>query len=205
MMANHPPSGTVVLFGGLQDNPGRFVSDTWTLEVPVRLLSVVSRKVHGSAGVFDIDLPVVGPHGIECRSGGASGDYTIVFTFSNPVASCGSAGAGSVTSGPNSNQCTVSLTGVANAQYITVTLNGVVDSATGNVSNNFSGTMGVLLGDTSGDGVVNSADITQTRRQSGNVPHDDPNANFREDVTADGTINSADITQVRRESGNALP
>jgi hypothetical protein len=65
--------------------------------------------------------------------------------------------------------------------------------------------MGVLLGDTSGDGVVNSADITQTRRQSGNVAHDDPDANFREDITVDGTINSADITAVRRESGNALP
>jgi hypothetical protein len=65
--------------------------------------------------------------------------------------------------------------------------------------------MGVLLGDTTADGTVNSADITQVRRESGNVAHGDPNANFREDTTTDGTINSADITQVRRQSGTALP
>jgi hypothetical protein len=65
--------------------------------------------------------------------------------------------------------------------------------------------MGILLGDTTADGTVNSADITQVRRQSGNVAHDDPGANFREDITADGTINSADITAVRRQSGSALP
>src|SRR5205814_308855 len=34
----------------------------------------VSRKVHGAAGAFDIDLPLAGPRGIECRSGGASHD-----------------------------------------------------------------------------------------------------------------------------------
>src|SRR5437660_8344174 len=76
-MASYPPGGTVVIFGGLQDSPGRFVSDTWTLEVPVQLISAVSRKVHGNAGTFDISLPVVGPRGIECRSGGANGDYTL--------------------------------------------------------------------------------------------------------------------------------
>ena len=85
--------------------------------------------------------------------------------------------------------------------YVMVTLNNVNDSAGGH-SDSVSGTMGLLLGDTSSDGVVNSADITQTRRQSGNVTD---SSNFREDVTLDGVINSADITAVRRESGSALP
>src|SRR5207253_8431742 len=32
--------------------------------------SVVSRKSHGTAGTFGIDLPLTGNPGIECRSGG---------------------------------------------------------------------------------------------------------------------------------------
>ena len=57
----------------------------------MQLTSTVSRKVHGDAGPFDIILPAV-----ECRSDGAGGDYTLVFTFSNNIES----GNASVTSGP---------------------------------------------------------------------------------------------------------
>src|SRR5207245_2647185 len=49
------------------------------------LLSVVSRKVHGGAGTFDINLPLTGPRGVECRSPGQTGtagiDYKLVFSF----------------------------------------------------------------------------------------------------------------------------
>jgi hypothetical protein len=38
--------------------------------VVMQLFSVVSRKTHGSAGTFDVDLPSSGWPGIECRSGG---------------------------------------------------------------------------------------------------------------------------------------
>ena len=158
---------------------------------------------------FDVTLPLTGTRGVECRTSAllGAGAYTLVFTFVNNVTSCGVANTsgGSVSntpSVPNGNQCTVNLTGVSNAQYITVTLTGVVDSECN--AGDVSSTMGVLIGDTNGDGVVNSADITQTRRQSGNVVAPD-GSNFREDVTTDGVINSADITLVRRQSGTALP
>src|SRR3989442_11740705 len=135
-----------------------------------------------------------------------------MFRFANAVSSVAGAsvttGTGSVARSKIDNndahQYVVNLTGVTNGQYIMVTLSNVSDSG-GNFSSAVSASMGVLVGDTSADGVVNSADITQTRRESGNVAHGDPNANFREDVTADGTINSADITAVRRQSGTALP
>jgi len=62
--------------------------------------------------------------------------------------------------------------------------------------------MGVLIGDTTGDGFVNSADISQTKSQSGNAV---TSSNFREDVNVDGFINSADISLVKSKSGTALP
>src|SRR5207244_8871945 len=51
----------------------------------VQLNAVASRKVHGDAGTFDVDLPLTGSPGVECRSGGASGDYTLVFSFANTL------------------------------------------------------------------------------------------------------------------------
>src|SRR6185503_13093986 len=44
------------------------------------LQSAVSRKTHGVDN-FDVDLPLTDPPGIECRSGGGSGDHTIIVTF----------------------------------------------------------------------------------------------------------------------------
>ena len=53
---------------------------------PVRLVSAASRKMHGLAGPFDVNLPLLGPPGIECRrTNNASGDYTIVYTFSETL------------------------------------------------------------------------------------------------------------------------
>ena len=57
------------------------------------LLTAASRKIHGSAGTFDIDLPLAGEPGVESRNTG--GDHTLVFTFNNTVVS----GSATVTSG----------------------------------------------------------------------------------------------------------
>jgi hypothetical protein len=62
--------------------------------------------------------------------------------------------------------------------------------------------MGILAGDTNGDSVVNSADISQTKSQSGEAV---TAANCREDVNIDGFINSADVSLVKSRSGTALP
>ncbi len=180
--------------------------DSYGLITRFNAIHAVSRKVHGSAGTFDVGLPLVGTPGIECRSGGPANDYQMVITFGTPVTFSSARvtqGTGSVGSTSTSgNQVFVNLTGVTNAQTIQVTLFAVND---GTVTNNLTIPMSVLLGDTNGDGVVNTADITQTRRESGNVVHGNPSANFREDVTLDGVINAADITAVRRQSGTPLP
>jgi hypothetical protein len=172
------------------------------------LNSVVSRMTHGTAGTFNINLPLTGPRGVECRSGGPNGNYKLVFTFAHNLVSVDSAGStnggpATVTSsgiGPNPNQYTVNFTGVPNAQYLQVTLVNAKDTtgAIGNVT----GTMGVLIGDTTGNIAVNSSDISQTQSQSGQPV---TAGNFREDVTVNGLINSSDISLVQSKSGTALP
>ena len=175
----------------------------------VPLPTVVSQMSHGSAGVFNVELPMSGTPGIECRSGGATGNYTLVFKFANTLTSVGGAsvtsGTGSVTSSnidsSDAHNYIVNLTGVTDAQVITVSLGNVNDSA-GNSSSILSASMGVVIGDTNGDGFVNSADISQTKSQSGQAV---TSSNFREDVNADGFLNSADISLVKSTSGTALP
>src|ERR1700736_1131891 len=92
------------------------------------LVSAVSRKTHGGAGTFVVNLPLSGAPGIEMR--GAS-NYTIVLTFDRNVSADTSttvaAGVGTVSSTTFSgNTATVSLSGVSDRQTITVELDNVV-------------------------------------------------------------------------------
>ena len=45
----------------------------------------MSRKAHGTAGVFDVNLPLTGAVGIECRSGGSTMEYQLAPTFAEPI------------------------------------------------------------------------------------------------------------------------
>jgi hypothetical protein len=167
------------------------------------LLGVVSAKTHGTVGEFDIALPLTGNPGIECRTGGANGNHTLVFTFANPITAVAGAsvtsGTGSVSSssiGSNTHEYVVNLTGVANAQRLTVTLTGVSDTA-GNATPSLAVTMGVLIGDVSGSGNVDAADVGLTQRQN-NQPV--TQSNFRSDVNASGNIDAADVGIVQRQN-----
>src|SRR6185369_16156217 len=52
------------------------------------LMSAASRKKHSNAGTFDIELPLTGTPGVECRVGnGGTFRQAIVFSFSEPVTS----------------------------------------------------------------------------------------------------------------------
>jgi len=174
--------------------------------VPVQLTDAVSRKTHGAAGTFDVELPLSGSVGIECRSGGASGNHTFVFTFTNNVVSGNAAvttGIGTVSGPPtfSGNTMAVNLTGVSDVQQITVTLSNVTDCF-GSVLPNTPVTAGMLIGDTTGNRTVNSSDIAQVKAQSGSPV---TSANFREDVNVDGVINASDIGFVKSKSGDSLP
>jgi hypothetical protein len=174
------------------------------------LTSVVSRKTHGAAGTFDIPLPTSCPSGVECRSGGATGDYTMVVTFSAPVTvtgspqaavTCGtgcvgSAGACTGNVSVNGAVVTVPLTTIANEQNITVQINGV------NGTTNVPISMGILIGDTNGNRSVNAGDVAQTKARAGQAVDA---TNFRSDVNANGSINAGDFAIIKSDSGTSLP
>ncbi|MGI8436352.1 MAG: Calx-beta domain-containing protein [Chthoniobacterales bacterium] len=173
-------------------------------------LSAVSRKVHGAAGTFDIPLSLSGPVEIECRSGGASGVYQLVVTFATPVtfnSAVVTSGTGMVTGVssaqieglPAATTVTIDLAGVTNLQRLTVALLGVND---GSNSGDVGVRVGIVLGDTTGNGAVGSSDVSQAKAQSGQPV---TTANFRNDVNVNGAITSSDIGLIKSQSGAVLP
>lgn len=168
--------------------------------------SAVSRKVHGAAGAFNINLPLValtGAVGIEDRIGAVAGDHQEVVTFAAPVTVGGvSATAGTISAGSfvvSANVVTINLSGVANAQRLGVTLSDVSDGTNlGSVQI----PMGVLSGDTNGNGSVNATDVSQAKLQSGQAL---TGSNFRNDINVNGSINATDVSSVKLRSGTALP
>ena len=179
-----------------------FLAEHLFRATPLQLTSAVSRKLHNGTP-FDIDLPLTGEPGVECRTGAAG--HTLVFTFTRSVVS----GSATVTSGTGTagaasfsdNTMTVPLTGVTDEQKITVTLNGVTDVSS-QVLPSTAVSMNVLLGDTTGNKSVNASDVSQTKARSG-IAIDA--TNFRSDTNANGFINASDVSQVKSNSGHAVP
>lgn len=162
--------------------------------------SAVSRKNHGGAGTFDVPLPLAGNVGVECRTGPT---FQMIITFATSVtvdSASVTSGTGNVSSfSVSGSQVTVNLTGVTNVQRITVTLFNVND---GTHVGNVPVSMGVLVGDTNGNGTVNAADVAQTKARLGQTVD---TTNFRSDVNANGTINAADVAIIKANLGTGLP
>jgi hypothetical protein len=99
------------------------------------------------------------------------------------------------------NTCTINLTGVADQQYITVTLNGVLDAnnASGDV---VSPQLGILVGDVNASGRVDAADVSSARQQT--LQTINP-SNFRNDLNASGRIDAADVSLARQDTLHSLP
>ena len=164
---------------------------------------IVSRKMHGEAGTFGVHLPVAGAGGVECRSGGANGEYQLVVSFAEEVTLGGvsvTSGVAQVASfGAAGKEVTVNLAAVADAQTFTVRLSGIV---AGMMAGDLDIPVTVLIGDVNGDRAVNSGDAFLTRSRSGALPGQET---FRSDLNADGSINTGDAIIVRARSGSSLP
>jgi hypothetical protein len=159
-------------------------------------------------GHFGIGLPLIAPFGVECRSP-ANRQYKVAFTFNNLLisvdsvaTSCGSV-IGSTIAGSDAHQFIVNLATAAgcNTQDITVTLTGVHDDQ-GNTLTSASATIGLLIGDVSGNGVVDQGDVNLTKDDVGQKATSD---NFREDVDVSGRIDALDVFLVKTQVGDMLP
>jgi len=166
--------------------------------------NVVSRKTHGTAGTFDINLPNACTYGIECRTEGSGGTHHIVFRFPGPVS------IGGVTVSPtqgstaepdgapvisaDKTEVTVNLKNVSNQQQLSLTLNGVNDgTSVGDVGL----TIGFLMGDVNGSGTVSSGDANLCKAQALQPVS---SANFRNDINASGAISTGDVNLVKQHA-----
>jgi len=171
---------------------------------PLQLTTAVSRMTHGSAGDFDIDLPLTGEPGVESRDG--SGIHTIMVTFTNDVVS----GSASIASGAAGVKGTptfagktmkVSLADVVDNQKVTVLLSGVTDTSAQVLPDTMI-PINMLIGDTTANKTVNASDAGQAKANVG-APVDA--TNFRTDVNANGSITASDVSQVKANTGHTLP
>ena len=184
-------------------------SDIGAVELPPGVIptDANSRKTHGAAGDFDIDLPFSGPVGVECRSGGLNKEYQIILsftpgssiTFTSAAVNDGAGFINGSVLGSGTDTLTVNLIGVTNAQRITLALFGANN---GTNSGDVGVRMGVLLGDVDASANTNSTDVSPVKLEVGNPVGI---GNFREDVLANGAINSTDVSITKLQSGTGLP
>jgi RHS repeat-associated protein len=176
------------------------VPDNDTSGAGPTLLGAVSRLTHGSAGTFDVNLPLTGAPGIEMRGGG---NYTIVLTFDRPVVAATSttiaSGVGTVSGVPLfvGNTATVQVSGVADRQTITVELDNVV-GVTGTTAKVFVA-MSVLAGDVNQNGAVTVQDINLVKSHVA-APVD--STTFIYDTNHNGVITNTDVSQTKSFEGN---
>jgi hypothetical protein len=205
--AGSPLINSVTVSGGGNVNTANDTAtdSTTTTSLPPALQTAVSRKVHGSAGTFDLPLMnVVTNPTTEPRRGPA---HTVVFTFDKAISSAdaaiteGTAGAGTPTC--SGNDVIVDLSGVTDQQYVTIALTNVVASGGGSGG---SGAIrvGFLAGDVNQSRVVTVSDLGLVNAQLAQIVTP---ANFLKDVNATGTLTVADkgITNVNLAKALPLP
>ena len=182
-------------------------SEQWSLYftysvVPPTLLSAASRKTHGGAGTFDLNLNLNGVPSatIEPRAGGPS---QLVFTFNTPMAAADGTldateftltNATFVSANIVGSNLTLNLTNVVDQTTVTVVMNGLTDLS----GNALSGTNAVIVrglyGDVNQNGSVNVVDM---QRVKNNMLQGLTAANFLCDVNCNGGINVVDLQQIK--------
>ncbi|MEO8045428.1 MAG: hypothetical protein ABI674_11040 [Spartobacteria bacterium] len=163
------------------------------------LLSASSRLTHGTAGTFDVPMPLTGVSGVEDRS---SSTYSAVFTFSGAVTSGevtvvgGTASVGAISFSGNS--MTAQLTGVTSAEVVTLHTQNI----NGDGQPHGDVPFGFLTSDASANRVVDKADQQQIKTDKGQVV---TAANFRDDINLSGVVDNADIQSVKTNKGHSIP
>ena len=165
----------------------------------LNLVTAASRLTHGSAGTFDINMPLSGTSGVECRS---ANTYNAVFTFDGAVTSGevtvqnGTATVGAISFSGNS--MIAQVTGVTAAEIVTLRPQNINGDGQSHGDIQF----GFLVGDTNGDRTVLKPDMQLVKDQKGQPV---TSANFREDVAPDGTIKNIDGNLVKANREHSIP
>ena len=160
---------------------------------PPVIVAAESRKTHGDAGIFDID---VWAGEIECRTGGVT---TLVVTFDQDVAPVEWPDV-EVSSGLvddvqiDGAVVTVTISGGVVHGTLTVWFPGLADAATG--KSLVTDTVNALtkLGDVNNSGATDSSDLLLVRD---NLFQAITQSNFTTDVNASGAIDATDLLIVR--------
>jgi hypothetical protein len=167
--------------------------------------SAVSRKVHGSAGTFDLPLSAVPTNPTTEPRGSLALTHTIVFTFDKAITDAtATVTEGAATAAPltfSGNTVIVNLTGVSDQQYVTISLSNVsaVDGGSGGSA---SVRVGFLRGDVTQNRVVTVADLALVNAQLAQVV---TSANFLKDINASGTLSVADTALTNANLTRNLP
>lgn len=170
---------------------------------PPVLISAVSRIQHGTAGNFDIPLPLTGGTGIECRD--LTNGVWIVLTFDQPLTS----GKGKVTVGVgntagfpqiNGNTIKYKLMNVTDAQAVNLNAYDVMNAAGEKVTVDVP--FRVLLGDVNANGSVTGADVNIVKDAVGSALPVNA-GNFRSDYNVNGALTGADVNMLKVAAGNA--
>ncbi len=199
-------SCSVVAINGAGAGPASGSVNVTPAASALTLLRVYSRKYHGGAVPYEIDIDsMVGMSGfvtVEPRAIGAG--HSIVFDFDAAITNAGGVSVvdanlnsvGAASSVASGNSVTVTLTGVPDNKRVMISLFGV------NTNANASSAIGFLVGDVTGSRSVNAADISAVKARVGQPLG---LGTFRYDVGATGTITSADVSLVKARSGLTLP
>jgi hypothetical protein len=174
----------------------------YAFKVPIpalQLTSAASRLTHGSAGTFDINMPLTGTSGVEDRG---SSTYNAVFTFDAPVTSgevtvtSGTATVGAITF--SGTQMIAALTGVTDIQTVVLHTQNINGDGLPHGDVPF----GFLTGDVNGSRVVDVPDKNQI-----NADRNQPvnGSNFRDDINLSGVVDRPDFLAVRANRGHILP
>jgi hypothetical protein len=184
------------------------ITFTQVAGVSPTLQNAASRIVQGAAGTFDLPLTLVAPPNVNhnpTTEPRQSPTQAIVFTFDKPingatvVVSEGTATAGAPAFAGNN--VTVPLSGVANQQYVTVSLTNVA-STDGGTGGSGSARVGFLAGDVNQSRVVTIADLGLVNAK---LAQPVTAANYLMDVNATGTLTVGDKGVTNANLTKALP
>ena len=160
------------------------------------ITAAVSRKTHGQAGTFDIDV-LAGER--ENRTNGLT---QLVVTFDQEVVESGSP-AVTTSSGTvdnvtiNANVVTIGMSGGDLHGLVTISFPGLAD-ATGECPVTGTVNAHVKLGDVNNDGQVSTTDMVLVRNNMGQPV---TSANFKADLNHDGQVSTTDMVTVRSNLG----